>query len=335
MADDVIQLAKQYRDALARQDMRELSGLIEAYAAMVRSLGAEVQALENRLLLGTVKPSELRKMSEYRELIASATDELQRYSGYLTGETRAIARRAVERAILESRQLIALSLGDQRLVAGLRTLNPEVIETLLGFLQPSGPLYKRIGELSPYLTDKVAQFIVDFVAMGKNPRVLGRELARLWGMGLTSALRTARTVQLWSYREATRANYIANSDVVTGWMWFCSLDNSTCMSCVVQHGTIHGLDEVLDDHHNGRCTQLPVTILGAPKVESGEAWFNNLPPGEQQAMMGKGAFEAWQDGRFELRQLSVVRDDDVFGTMHHEASLKSILEDLEPVNDRT
>jgi hypothetical protein len=147
------------------------------------------------------------------------------------------------------------------------------------------------------------------------------------GQGLTTALRTARTAQIWSYREATRANYIANQDVVKGWIWFAALDSETCAACVAEHGTEHGLDEVLDDHYNGRCTMLPLTVTGVNDIQGGADWLKAQDEETQRAILGKGKFEAWQDGRISLDQLATKHTDEVYGTMTAERSLKELIGD--------
>jgi hypothetical protein len=135
-----------------------------------------------------------------------------------------------------------------------------------------------------------------------------------------------RTVQLWSYREATRANYLNNSDVVEGWIWWAYLPGEPCMACIAQHGTFHTLDETLDDHYNGRCTMIPV-VPGMPAIveETGEEWFGNLPEGKQQELMGKEKHEAWKGGAFGFGELAGKHTDDVYGQMTTETPLWQLL----------
>jgi hypothetical protein len=102
------------------------------------------------------------------------------------------------------------------------------------------------------------------------------------------------------------------------------------MSCAAQHGTIHDLDEQLDDHYNGRCAALPyIPEFGNPVEQSGEDWFKELSPDQQAAMMGKEKLSAYNDGKFQFGQLSEQRHNDVYGTMRGEASLKSLLGESE------
>jgi hypothetical protein len=154
---------------------------------------------------------------------------------------------------------------------------------------------------------------------------------------LNWAITTARTASLWSYRAATHANYLTNSDVVQGWYWYAFLgDGRACMSCVAKHGSFHPVTEVLADHHRGRCTAIPATVsyaalgidgIDEPKleIESGEAWFRKQPSEAQRQMMGKGKYAAWKEGKFDFQDLSVPYQDDVYGTMIREATLAELI----------
>lgn len=144
-------------------------------------------------------------------------------------------------------------------------------------------------------------------------------------MGLTDALRMARTLQLYAHREATLANYRQNK-IIKGWIWSSALiPGRTCISCVNMHGTIHGLDEILNDHHNGLCAMLPYLGGRNPIKQNGETWFNNLPKAQQQKMMGVTKWEAWQAGKFNLTDVTGTHVDPVYGEMRIERSLKDLL----------
>jgi hypothetical protein len=109
------------------------------------------------------------------------------------------------------------------------------------------------------------------------------------------------------------------------------------MACVAQHGTRHTNDEVLNDHHNGRCAMIPVTktwedlgVVGIPdtnpKVQTGRDWFEGLPEAEQCSMMpNKAMYRAWQDGAIGWDDLTGTHSDAVYGDMLTMPSLKTLL----------
>jgi hypothetical protein len=214
--------------------------------------------------------------------------------------------------------------------AKFKGLDAGVMRYLLDYLQKDGPLYKRLDLITTSTVDKVIAQIVDGVSLGRNPRVIASLVQDAFGGGLTDALRNTRTVQLWSYRDSARANYTATDGIVTGWIWYAELDADTCLSCVAQHGTIHDLDETLDDHYNGRCAALPyIEQFGNPVEQNGQDWFDSLPEAQQQQMMGSEKHGAYRDGKFEFGQLSAQFENEIYGTMRSEASLKSLLGESE------
>jgi hypothetical protein len=239
------------------------------------------------------------------------------------------AQALINQAGQDARSLIATALGtnDAKVLAMIKMLNPAVVETLLGFLDPKGTLFSYwTTSAGEDVAKRISQTIIDAVGMGKNPRVLAWMIQGDLGGNLTSALRTARTVQLWSYREASRANYVANNDVVTGWMWNTNLDGSACASCVAQHGSVHPLDEPLDDHWCGRCFATPITILNPnPDRQTGEEWFKEQDEATQKGILGPGKYEALKAGQFEFSQLSRQVQDAAFGTMRVETPLKDLI----------
>ena len=206
-----------------------------------------------------------------------------------------------------------------------RRPSQDVIDNLLWYLREGGELQARIGLFAETTMDRLRRLIVSGVQMGKSPREIARWIVEQgFGMGLTDAMRMMRTVQLWSYREATRAGYLANADVVRGWVWMSALiPGRTCMACVAMHGTIHGLDEVLNDHHNGLCAMLPL-VGENPLAVPGPDWFRKLPKRDQVEMMGPGKYAAWKAGVFEIEDMAGEVENDVYGLMRVERSLKEL-----------
>jgi SPP1 gp7 family putative phage head morphogenesis protein len=326
---NVIELADQFHDQLERQDAQALARILRAYAGITTRLQGEIDALALEIEQGGLTVGQVQKLARYRRLLDETAAEVQKFTAFMDVELGAMGREYVARGLTESGELLRAAVDNQAaLVARFRGLPPEAVERLLGFLDPQGPLYKRLQLLPGFVANAVSETILQSVALGRNPRTLARELTKAYGMGLSDSLRMARTVQLYSYREAARANYVANSGIVKGWQWYASLDSSVCLSCVAQHGKVYPLDQPLNDHHNGRCTQLPVTILspnGHIEQDAGKKWFNGLSEAEQKKMMGPGMHEAWKGEKFEFDALSVEKTDEVYGKMRGQASLKALM----------
>jgi SPP1 gp7 family putative phage head morphogenesis protein len=203
---------------------------------------------------------------------------------------------------------------------------PDDLAILTEWLRPGGMLYDRLRMLSGTNIQATIDAILEGVRLGRNPRVIADAVRKMFGRGLADALRFVRTAQLWAYREANRASMVANQDVLEGWVWSAAFDERTCMSCVVMHGTIHPVDEALNDHHNGRCVAIPLVIgFPNPVEQTGLQWFEQQSEATQRALMGPGKYDAWRSGSIRLDQLTEERRDDVYGLMRVEPSLKSLL----------
>jgi hypothetical protein len=150
-------------------------------------------------------------------------------------------------------------------------------------------------------------------------------LTLVGGMPFAQAESLLRTLYLTAYRRATVASYLENADILEYHVWVATLDNRVCISCVVKHGTKLPLNQMVNDHHRGRCTSV-AKIKGVPlNVPTGVDWFNSLPPDQQIDKMGYSAWLAWQDGAIDLSDYPTPYNDPVFGEMLAAASLKKLL----------
>jgi hypothetical protein len=323
---DIIEYAERFKAQLIAQDLAAEKRLIQAYRGIYATVRAEIDALVLAIAESEeMTPGQVARMRRYGQLLADIEQQLTGYSAFTRSEMGEAARVALRMGADDARTLAAVALGDAQFAARLHALNPAAIEKLLGFLTPDGPLYQRLGHLPKWTAEQVSRAILDGVGLGRNPRTIAREITRTLGMGLTDSLRMTRTVQIYSYREANRASYLANSDVVTGWIWYADLARA-CPACVAMHGTQHPLGEKLNDHHNGLCAMLPLTVGSRNQLEgAGEAYFKSLSPAEQKALLGPGKYDAWQAGKFSFSQLATTHTDEVYGEMRSVASLAQLL----------
>lgn len=54
-------------------------------------------------------------------------------------------------------------------------------------------------------------------------------------------------------------------------------------------------------------------------------WFRSQPPATQKLMLGPGRFEAWQAGKFDLKDLATLHEDPVWGNSWQETPLKRLV----------
>ena len=313
------------RAQMGALDAQTLEAIARVYGVMYERLAGDIDALVQAIgALENPTIAQVKSLPQYRRLLRHGTRELDAFGAYLNSTIGGAGSVGAEIGLQHSSELITAMTG-QRFVG----LQKRVMTTLLEYLKPDGPLYARLALITNGTIDRVIQQIVEGVGQGWNPRRIASAIQDGFGGGLTDALRNARTVQLYSYRDSARANYMASGGIVTGWIWWAELDGDTCMSCVAQHGTVHDLDETLDDHYNGRCAALPYIPDFPLEAQTGAEWFDTLTPEAQADMMGQEKHAAWQDGKFDLSQLSEQKPSEVYGTMRGEASLASLLAESE------
>lgn len=310
----ITDIALRQRNELASQDEANFKLVEDAYSLMYERLHGDIDAL------GVVE-GDIEKSPQYKRLMGNMEKELDTFTVVMRTLLATAAAASITLGLQHSEELLNEITG-----GGFEGTDSNIVRSLLEYLSEDGALYARLAELTGSVVDEVKRVIIEGVRAGKNPRVIASEIQGAFGRGLTDALRMMRTLQLYSYREAARANYIATNGIVTGWVWFAELDADVCLSCVAQHGTIHPLEETLNDHHNGRCSPLPyIPEFGNPVDQMGVDWFRSLPPAQQAQMMGAGKFEAWQKGQFTFDKLSREVNNDVYGKMRTETPLKDLL----------
>ena len=322
--EELQQLADRIRANLVKLQNQSMVDLARVYRSNIRQFDSDIELLSSKIAEGTTK-ADIQKLREYQRLVNESTQALKDYQSYMTLNLRNEADRFIKLGVDDARALLSSQLG----VFGLtfNMLRPEQLAALGDYVLPGKPLYNRLQLLAPSTVDGVVQSILDQVGKGFNPKVIARRITNAFGMGLTDSMRMMRTVQIYSYRDASHANYMNNSDVVDGWIWTAKLDGATCMSCVAQHGSFHKVNERLNDHHNGRCVAIPVTKLSKPFIEegAGKSWFDAQPEAVQKQMMGPGKYDAYKTSKFDFNQLSTTQNNDVFGKMKTEASLKDLV----------
>lgn len=316
------ELARAFKAAIDRQDAAALSRLAKAYHQLYLRMQSKLDSLLLAISkLDTPTKAQAMRLSQYKNLIGALETELTKYSAFVEVEIRNNAMAGVELAVKQTEAYLA-SFG----YTMAKSLPSNAIYSMLGFLQEDSPLWERIGELAPYNTKLVADALLEGFAFGYNPAKTAKMFENVMGGGLTDAMRMTRTAQLYASREASRAMYIANEDVVEGWYWWTSLDSNVCMACAAMHGTEHKSDESMNSHYNCRCTSIPKVRGYNDRIQTGEDWFAGLSEAEQRKMMGEQAWQAWKDGKFGFSDLATRRHDDVYGEMLARKPLSELIQ---------
>ena len=223
------ELAIAFKKAIDRQDAAALSRLVKTYRELYTRLLPKMDSLI--LAMSKMdKPTtgQVHRLAQYKSLLKSVEEELAKYQAYVEIEIRAETRAAAELALKQTNAYLA-NFG----LAMPQRINTDAVLNMLGYLQEDSPLWKRLSMFSSEHTSRLADALTEGVAFGYNPAKVAKTFERIMGGGLTDAMRMTRTSMMYAHREASRAQFIANEDVVDGWTWWSSKDASTCMACLV------------------------------------------------------------------------------------------------------
>jgi SPP1 gp7 family putative phage head morphogenesis protein len=326
-------IAAEIRKADAR-DAAALQRIIELHVGMSRRLQPYQTALVNRVLAESkdapMTRAAVERLPEYRALIAEFEQEMADYSAALVAELKQDSEGSAALGIASALVVLAAIVGGRP--SQMEQVDfDQVAQAIIGeYFGADSPLTAKIRNLSPYYADLMRDIVLEGVASGRGPLTIAQMITdNVLGASLSDAMRWTRTSQLYAYRWATLATYEQNG--ITQWIWQANLDASTCMSCIALHGKTFAIsDGIANDHYNGRCYMVPFVpgyTDDRANPGAGMEWFENQPEAQQRAQMGGPKYEAWQDGKISLQDLTKFHDDDTFGTMRTETSLKELLPD--------
>ncbi len=263
-----------------------------------------------------------------RALLADLEPVLQRNARRIDVGAEAVQANGVNAAGTLTRELALPGLTDQQLAGiGVRWNTPSAdqVNELVGLVD-SDAWGAEIDRYPDLVLETVRNQAIRGFASGWGPERIAREIRRVsQSMTVAQANNLLRTTQLTSYRRATAINQLENADVIDYIVRIATLDSRVCMSCVALHATKLDVGEVVQDHHQGRCVGVAVVKGRTLNIQTGEEWFNALPQDQQRAMMGPGAFDAWQAGRIQLSDFSRPYDDPTFGRMMRQSTLAEML----------
>ena len=322
------ELARAFTNAINAQDAAALGRLARTYSMLYERMRGKLDSL---LLAvnGLENPTrgQIMRLNQYKALVSALEDEIARFGIYTESEITVNMSAAVELSLKKTEAYLK-SMG----VRMPRTLNAQAIYNIIGFTSEDSQLYEKLKGFSDESVQYVIDRLVEGMAFGYNPAKTARLFQKAMGVPLTTAMRYSRTAQLYASREANRAMYVANSDVVTGWRWWTSLDGGVCMACAAMHGTEHPVGESMRSHWNCRCTSVPIVKWFDEGMETGEQWFSKLPESQQKQMMGAQTWQAWKDNLFDFSDLSTRRHDDVWGDILARKPLWELLGAEPPYN---
>lgn len=311
---NVYDIALEFRAALLRQDADAAKALVRsyglAYAKISQSLASLLTRIEAaRARKEPVDQAWLLREERYVALLEQIRAEMNRFAKFANKEITTAQQTAI--------QLSQQAFASQMSLFGVDNFNrlsTNAIEAMVGMAGDGSPLADLLRPLGQSANRQVRDALVNGIAVGQSPRKTAAQIRDALAGDLTRALTIARTETMRAYREASRATYQQNEDVVEGWMWIAKLDTRCCALCWAMHGQVFPLSEPFGTHVNDRCTMAPKTksipgVPDLPSIEKGIERFAKLSEAEQEQILGKAKFAAYKAGRFTL--------SDIVGTAIH------------------
>jgi len=330
--------AREFRAGVMQGDAQMLRTLQQAYRPVMRRLTQQIDDLTRliaeRARAGAVTtPGSIVRLAEYREMAAGLERALDAYGVRTTGVITSRQRTLIVDAIEHSRTLAGSQLPRGVNFDTLTSLgyawaavDADALEVLVGAMRDG-------STLNTYLRTQLVRGTMGRLTstleagMLENPRVTAAHMKTQLAGGMVQALRVARSETLRAYREAERAQYEANDDLVRGYRRIATLDDRTCAACYLMDGVLYPNDRDLDEHVQGRCFTVPelvpLSALGIRGVQAeplvraedtGRARFLRADESEQRRIVGNDRlYGLWANGRIPLNGLVGWTRDPVWG----------------------
>jgi hypothetical protein len=241
----------QFRERLAGQEAEAFSRMGRLYSRIVVALADEIQKLADDIAAKTVAAETVTvsrdgtsltidkrrvELARLKRILNQIEEQVTRFGGTVQSEVSLAQALGVDLGAEDALRLMELSLPDlppdvsQAITTSFTRLPSEAIEAAAGLLEADSPLTAKLTrDFGQAVRDQVESHLLEGVAIGRNPRVIARKLAKNLeesaGVGLKWAMTTVRTAQIKSYQTANHMTYAANSEIVPGWIWHSALDS--------------------------------------------------------------------------------------------------------------
>lgn len=313
--------------ALARQSKAYTTATVDRYTHQI--IRAWAQAWDDLAAAFESELADIMKLERWadamdaeriRQLQRSLSDIVDRRLAELINDTGAqvgsTARTIANQIIAETAAILESQIDPSHWPGFVRPVPIEALDWVAE--RTTQQITVRHYYLQQEATAAMKRELMLATAAGDNPRAAAeRMITRVedaFNGGLTRATVIARTEMHDASRAAALEQRKANADVLKGWVWFSDLSDRTCPSCWAMHGSTHPVDEPGPiDHHQGRCTALPVTKSAAelglaggdtpglePTQADAKAKFEALPEHRQRDILGPDRYEAWKAGRYPM-----------------------------------
>jgi hypothetical protein len=210
----IYEKALDFRSAALARERTASEAVLSAYAAAWQDIERATQQLLAAIGNERPTPGQLARLSQYADLLGALEQAVLSASGVANGVITRAQLEALAAGSANARALILAAMPADY-VPFVQPAPLDALQALTGFTQDGTPLATCCKQSGNAVADAMKDELRRAIVAGLDPRETARRLQGLWGQSATRALTTARTEIMRSYREASRAQYAANSDVVS------------------------------------------------------------------------------------------------------------------------
>jgi SPP1 gp7 family putative phage head morphogenesis protein len=284
-----------------------------------------------------VSPAWLYQKERLKNALATTKTQVHEFAQQASAATVQAHAAAVATSAKAHAKMGAQAMQEAALAGGFTRLNEDNLKHLIGFLHDGSPVDALFTGLAAETAGLARDALIRGVTMGKGVDWISRRLDQALNVPRWRAETIVRSEAQRVYRSVARQTYLANTDVLEGWVWVAHLDRRTCPGCVVMDGKVMPVGSTLDGHPRCRCAMVPRTQswedLGIgdatdqrPPIRSGKEWLKGQPASVQRAILGNRKYAAWHSGQISLDDLVARHEHPVWGTTRRERSMVEILE---------
>jgi SPP1 gp7 family putative phage head morphogenesis protein len=282
-----------------------------------------------------LSPAWLYQKDRLKNALATTKAQIHTFAQQASESTVQAHKAAVQASAYAHAKMGAQAMQEAGLAGGFTKINEANLTHLVGFLHDGSPVDALFTSLATETADMARDAFVRGLTLGKGVDWITRRLEQALDVPRWRAETIVRTEAQRVYRSVARQTYMANDDVLEGWVWKAHLDSRTCPACMSMDGTVHAVGSTLDGHQRCRCAMVPRTKSWAdlgvdgledqrPPIRTGQDWFKAQPSTVQRAMLGPRKYHAWKGGEITLDDLVARHSHPVWGTQRRERSMLEI-----------
>ena len=308
-----VRVAREYREQLARNEDEALRRMARYWVKMENELEPQFIALAQQVKElqdagRSVPPQYIYNLNRYQQMMADIMKEIPEYESQAVS---LITHYQEENFILGLDSASAVIRASKPSDAIWNKVGKDAAETMAGFAGNGAPLAELLQRDYGDIGAKITDALVSGIGLGKGAFSVAKDMRDAMGMEYNRSVRIARTEINRAYRIANADQYAA-SGVVEKVIRLC-YKQTACLACLMMDGE-ECKNGIVDDHPNGKCTSIAVTIGGNyPQWEKGSEWLETLPENDQRRIMGDGRYEMWKKDGISPRKMVTMKPNDIWG----------------------